>query len=307
MGGAQAMTQNEQVRVLLEQLIAEISDGAARTYRLEPERAAELIAPVLSGNKELVSALSRESDLKRLYRMRVVKDAVAASRRAVYFGLRRYRQDEQSLLTSIEALESIAPRTQRDLLTNVLQSIASNHVSTAERLGHVEKTIEAIFDQSRHVGRILDVGSGVFPLLVPMDSLPGLATYVALDRDEMAIRALQAYSTWRGDGKLIAGSWTIADGWETANKLANADSFDLALLLKVVPVVQRREPELLGMLAKVPANRLVITGSREAMVKRRSIAHREAAILTDFSDRFGFEVCTRFETEDEIGLVLVRP
>lgn len=298
------MTHDEEIQVLLEQLVAEISDGAARTYRLEPEKAAELISPVLAGNKELLSALSRESDLKRLYRMRVVKDAVAASRRAVYFGLRRYRKDEQSMLASIEALESIEPRTQCKLLSDALTGITSNHVSTAERLGHVEETIKEIFDQSDNAGRILDVGSGVFPLLVPLDSYPGLETYVALDRDQMAIRALQAYSTWRADGKLIAKNWTIADGWEPAIKQGNR--FDIALLLKVVPVVERRDPELLKILADVPANRLVVTGSREAMVKRRNITHREAAILSDFSERFGFRVTRRFETSDEVGMVLDR-
>jgi len=50
---------------------------------------------------------------------------------------------------------------------------------------------------------------------------------------------------------------------------------DLGLLLKVVPVVRRQSPELLPVLAAIPADRLVISGCRNAMAKRRDIERRE--------------------------------
>jgi hypothetical protein len=56
----------------------------------------------------------------------------------------------------------------------------------------------------------------------------------------------------------------------------------------------------------VPAQRLLITGARQAMVKRRSIEQREQRILRNFADEHGFAIVDTFVTSTEIGLLLAR-
>jgi len=80
--------------------------------------------------------------------------------------------------------------------------------------------------------------------------------------------------------------------------------FALALGLKLIPVLARQERNLLPLFRDLPARRFVITGAREAMVKRRSIERRERGSLLAFADELGFEVLETFETPTELGLLL---
>ncbi|MCO6457146.1 MAG: hypothetical protein J5I93_17765, partial [Pirellulaceae bacterium] len=176
----------------------------------------------------------------------------------------------------------------------------------AERMPHTGQFLEQLVGGIGSAPSIVAVGAGVFPRLIPCDSLPALRTYLARDRDAVAMRALQAGAAWRADGRLAARHWNAADGWQGALDAAGVERFDLALLLKLVPVVQRREPGLVATLGNVPARRLIVSGSREAMVKRRIIADRETGLLTAFAQRFDWLVVNRFETVDEVGLVLER-
>lgn len=290
-----------------QELVAEVAAGVAASYRIGPEEAAELVAPLLASNRKLLELLAAESDPKRLRRMRVYKSAVAAARKAVYFSLRRYRQDEPALLEAIARLETLVPRTDPEAASRAINDILHCHVSTAERLPHFEQLQEQLVGRISSAASIVDVGAGVFPLLIPWDRLPALRTYLALDRDAAATRAVQACAAWSADGLLTARHWNAAEGWQVVLDAAGVERFDLALLLKLVPVVQRREPGLVATLGSVPARRLIVSGSREAMVKRRSIADREAGLLTAFARRFDFLVVDRFETDDEVGLVLERP
>lgn len=300
------MTADDVTAERFQGLVAEIAGDIASTYRISSEKAAEWVGPVLSGNNDLRDILSRETDPKRIRRMRVYKDAVAAARRAVYFGLRRYRQDEETLLAAIERLETLDPQSGADEEVPAIDAILRSHVSTAERIEHADAVARAVVDWIGPAERVIDVGAGVFPLLVPFDQLTAVRTYLALDRDDMAMRALRAYEARRGDGRLVARTWNVDEGWSCIRDVVESEPFDVALMLKFIPAVQRRSPELLETLAQVPARRLVVTGSREAMVKRRAIAHREAGVLTSFAERFGFAIADRFETEDEIGFVLSR-
>jgi 16S rRNA (guanine(1405)-N(7))-methyltransferase len=112
------------------------------------------------------------------------------------------------------------------------------------------------------------------------------------------MRAVEACAAWRGDGKLAAQGWTLRDGWAPIN-----ETFDVALMLKIVPVVKRQEPALLEILARVPARRVIVTGSKEALVKRRAIARREKNVIETFAREAGFRILHVFETPDEIGIV----
>ena len=82
--------------------------------------------------------------------------------------------------------------------------------------------------------------------------------------------------------------------------------YDIALMLKLIPVIKRRVPQGLPVLGRVPARCLVLTGSREGMVKRRNVAGRERRVLEDFARDFDWRVVDSFETPDEIGLILYR-
>jgi hypothetical protein len=80
--------------------------------------------------------------------------------------------------------------------------------------------------------------------------------------------------------------------------------FALALGLKLIPVLARQERSLLPLFQELPARRFLITGARQAMVKRRTIERRERASLLAFADELGFEIVGTLETTTELGLLL---
>ena len=85
---------------------------------------------------------------------------------------------------------------------------------------------------------------------------------------------------------------------------ARADRIDLALLLKVVPVVARQEPCLLEVLAKTPARRLLSPARSRPWPSARRSPIAKPPYIRSFADRYGLTICDQFETADEIGFVV---
>lgn len=73
-----------------------------------------------------------------------------------------------------------------------------------------------------------------------------------------------------------------------------------------MPVVARQERERLATLAAVPARRLLVTGAKQAMVKRRAIDRREERVLRAFADDHGLAIVGELDTPSELGLLLAR-
>jgi hypothetical protein len=74
-------------------------------------------------------------------------------------------------------------------------------------------------------------------------------------------------------------------------------------MLKLLPVVERQTPALVSVLANAPAHGLLLTGSKEALTKRKQIGRRELATLERFIDLHGLKRVGSFETPDEIGIL----
>ena len=75
-------------------------------------------------------------------------------------------------------------------------------------------------------------------------------------------------------------------------------------MLKLIPVINRQEDNLLEYLAKIPGNTVVVTGSKEAMVKKKNIQIREDIILKKFIAQTGRKVIKEIDIENEFGYVI---
>lgn len=289
----------ESLRALVEALAASVSSR----YKLEREDAARRILAVWAEDKALHATLAKSPDLEKVARTRAYKSAASAARKTIYFALRRYRADGAALQEEAEALEALPPGAKAKDVDAIIQRIVAGHASTAERANHLDvfrdKMLEAVGD-ARFV---LDVGAGVLPLIFPFERAPKLERYVASDRDRASMRAVAAYGRWLGGGRLMALGWDLQEGWAPVLAACGGHGFDVALMLKIVPVVKRQEHALLATLASVPAKRIVVTGSKEALVKRRVIVRREMAAIESFVRASGFRALRVFETPDEIGLI----
>ena len=153
--------------------------------------------------------------------------------------------------------------------------------------------------------RVVDIGCGLYPLVFPFDGRgKGVAQYVAADRHPSIVSAVEAYAAARGDGRITALEWDVRSGWGDLLPRGAPAEFDVAFLLKLVPVVHRQARELLDVLRRTPAPIWVASGSRISMTKRRSIERRERAVMHKFAASAGRRVEAELVTEDEFAWVL---
>jgi len=279
-----------------------LASEVSAKYKLSPERALELVSHELAAAPGFLKGAEAAANAKAFRRTRVYKDASSKAKKAIYFGLRKYKQDEAAFEGALRVLEAAEPGVETPELRAAHRTIVAQHVSTAERVGHLDALHDALDGPLAGARSVRDLGAGTFPLVFDFQRFPHIESYMACDRDAVAMRAVAAWAAWRGDSKLSAEVIDFADG-----ALPGGDgACDVALMFKLIPAVKRRVPKALVMLGDIAARRLVVTGSREGMVKRRDISERERRVLEDFAHDFGWVVTDSFETPDEIGLVLDR-
>ena len=191
-----------------------------------------------------------------MLRLRIYRDAAAAAKRDIYYRLRRYRAAETAFDDAVQALAGLAPGSPRHLITERVTAVAAAHVSTAERLPHLDGFVAAL---TAAAGAFETVVNARLPVSCRCCSRStgrraGVREYWALDKDPRAIAAAREYA------RDPRGPAPPAGPVEHRRRLAGRVAAglparcDLGLLLKVVPVVGRRQsPELLRVLAAIPA------------------------------------------------------
>lgn len=291
---------------LLQELVTALVEDVAHGYRITPQDAADLIMPMVAKDRALVEAMARKQDLRELRRMRVYKDMAKAAKKTVYAHLRRYKRDDDIISDLTLQLEALSPGEDPQAAHAAIEGILAAHVSTSERLEHRDQYIDTLSPYLSAAHSVLDVGAGVMPLLLPFQQFPGLTRYFAVDKDEEAMRAVNAYARWAGLEQLEACRWSISEGWEPLSHKFGTAEFDLGLMMKVVPVVARIESESRDVLAETPAARLIVSGSAHALAKRQRISQREELTIRSFCKTFDLKVLNRHETEDEVFLVIER-
>lgn len=293
-----------------QQLVSELAEDVARRYTIETDDAAALIDETLNASpvfqQMLQQAAAQEAPVKQIKRNKTYKKWAKEAKSRIYHQLRRYRTDDKIFHETINLLQN---SNAGDALEPILTEVLHSHRSTSERMSSLRETLDtyaSLLDDCRNENqeklRILDVGCGIFPLLFPYAERPLPGIYHAADRDKLAIALLQAYGASAAcDGSFQASEWELGE-----RPVPFSQEYDVALLLKVVPVVRRLSPDLLSELAELPARKLVVTGCKYSMVRRTSIESRERRVVQEFAAEFGFTVVAPFETADEVGFLLER-
>jgi len=291
-------------------LVERMAKRAARRYRVSPEEAKAAVLETLERCPACRAAALKVADPRLLARTRAFRDAASRARGRIYYSLRRYRTDAKGSEGDVAALEKLttdAPASEREAAA---RRIMLGHASTRERIENAEAFYEQAFRLAGEPRSVIDIGCGVQPLSFPFEGNgASVECYLAADKDAVAVRAVEAHARFRAPGRLRALGWDIADGWAPVMDVAaeaGVDTFDLALMLKVIPVVKRREPKLLETLARAPAKQMLITGSAMSMTKRVSVRRRERGVLRRFIAEANLEIAGELETPDEIGWLVAR-
>ncbi len=271
-----------------------------KTYKISTKDAEKIINKNLEVNPKLRKLLDdRDESVKRT---REYKDFIKKVRKEIYYKLRRYSLDKDGFNARLDVLRN-AKKTNDKMFYWFVQ----NHASTRERSPYIQEFNKEVVNFIKDDECILDLGGGLYPLTLPISALNNLQQYVWIDKDKDSGNVLEIFRKTMDKPKISLYNEPIGVKEWQEYLPNNTNAFDTVLMLKLIPVIQRQEKELLQILAKVPAKRIIVTGSKEAMARNRDIEKRERLVCEKFIKLTGRSVIGQLEIENEFGYVLGFP
>jgi 16S rRNA (guanine(1405)-N(7))-methyltransferase len=143
------------------------------------------------------------------------------------------------------------------------QALLARHASTRERLPFLDRFYPAIWDVIGEAPTsLLDLGCGLAPLALPWMGLPASTRYLAIDADAAAIQLVDGFL-------FLVGQPHAAQARDLAGPFT-ASPADVALLLKLVPILDRQDPgAALRLLRNLPVRHAVLSFPVRSLGGRR--------------------------------------
>jgi 16S rRNA (guanine(1405)-N(7))-methyltransferase len=173
---------------------------------------------------------------EELPRARNVEDAVKRVKRRLHQAVGAYRgaADAERVLAPIRAAWTgdLADLAFRAACATAL----ARHASTAERLPHLDRFFGPIWELTGGPPRtLLDLGCGLGPLSLPWMGLAPDAMYRACDADRRSLAVVEGFLSLVSQPAAVDARDVVASG-------PPPERVDVALLLKLVPLLDRQDP-----------------------------------------------------------------
>lgn len=176
----------------------------------------------------LVARLAAEE----LPKARSADDAVKRVKRRLHQAVGAFRNERPT-----DVLAAVRDAWNGDLTASALRAacadVMRSHASTRERLPYLDPLYMRIWETTGIPATLLDVGCGLGPLALPWMGI-GNATYVATDVDQRPLQAVDAFLEMVGQPHSVRAMDVVAS--------IPDDRADVALLLKLVPTLDRQDP-----------------------------------------------------------------
>lgn len=291
---------------LPEAILAREVRAICERYRIEPEEARRFLEDGFHRQPDLLSKILGQYPKGDITRRRDYKAIIKAVRKKVYYHLRQYQSDSQKVEELRKQLEQqAASSSDIHQCEQLIQDLLMSHVSTKERVDEYPIFYKELFDMIDPPRTILDVGCGIHPLSYPFREIePRPDVYVAIDKSRESIEILKIFSRLANPTRLIPVCDSIADIRWSDCLTDNMETFDIAFMLKFIPVICRQNKDILPHLMSVPARWILITASAEAMTRRENIRRREDRVLRDFIEQAGGKIMDQFTITNEFGYLI---
>lgn len=281
--------------------------GAAfvKNYKYPLSDAIAFFYDSMMKHDEVCKLISATASPRQLSKNAVFKNFIKKNKKELYYKLRQYKSSDEDKEALMQALSEAKSDPTDEKRMELLERLAAFHVSSEERFGENEIFYTQLKLVAADAVSIIDVGCGVQPLFFPRQDFAGVRQYVALDKDKESVKLMQAFKeVFSGHYDwLFPAVWNISEGWEQIISQHRTERFDVALILKVVPVVKRVDAALLDVLAQVPASRVVISGVKESMVKKQDIERKERKVIQSFIAAASRTEVGSFELDNEFFII----
>ena len=266
---------------MINTFIKELAESICKKYKVDFENAKKYISEDLEKEHSLMENIKKTTDLNQLKKTKNYKTFVKKIKKKIYYDLRTYQKEKAT-------------------------SLENTHISTSERAPYVSNLLEQIDPYISDARSVIDVGGGIFRITFDFKKYNKINRFVWIDKDEISYNKLQDFKAKNHLDRLILFHEKIGEHPWAHYLEANQDEslFDFALYLKLIPVIYRQDRELLMYLADIPAKTVLITGSKEAMVKKQNIEKRESKILKNFINQSGREIISKIDVQNEFGYII---
>ncbi|MHC4591450.1 MAG: class I SAM-dependent methyltransferase [Planctomycetota bacterium] len=288
-----------------EDLLRDEARRISSRYRVDAGEALDALAEAFAARPDVARRVCERKGHEDVTRWRDYRDVVKRCRKELYYELRRYYRSSAEFDRLVQELEMVpedaaAP----ERVAELRQALLNGHASTRERMPHYAAFYEEFFKLVGVPTALLDLGCGMHPLSYPFDGA-GAATdcYVALDKDYRAVRGLLAYAQVAAPERLLPMQASL-DRPDWAARLPRRGPFEVAVMLKVVPVLNRLDKAAVERLQDTPAERILLTGNVESMTRRENVERRERGVLRSFIEQSGRQVVGEFRAGSELGFLV---
>ena len=292
--------------LLPEALLNEEIEAICSRYRIDSASVRQILLENFAKNPALIEHIRLDYPTKEIKRLKAYKKVIKASRKQIYFQLRRYHRDpheasllKQALADVIQAGSKV--RELRPMIDKLLQT----HISTYERVESYASFYKQLFQIVGYPKSILDVGCGIHPLSYPFENVDTRPDrYVAIDNDQKAIDVLLSFATCAGVHPVLRATCADISQVDWIGEQGSYHEYDLVFMLKLIPVLYRQQPSLLSKLIEIPAKYILVTASKESLTRKEDISHREDRVLKMFIKMSHRKIVDKVIIENEFGYFL---
>jgi len=291
------------MNILPKELVDQEIKSICSRYKIGHESARKHINETIQRHPQLIQKI-QENKRGHITRLKAYKRFIKDVKKTIYYQLRQYHQDSANESTLKQQLANFNKKSDNSkTFDNLLIDLLASHVSSKERLPYYESFYKQLFDLINTPQSIVDIGCGMHPLSYPFNKNLSLDTYLAIDKDSSVIDILQLFAPHILPVQLKPVCIAINDiDW--ANYLEQGMQFDLAIMLKLIPVLHRQSKSSMKQLFHIPAKRIFLTGNMESMTRRENIRRKEEQILRNYIGMTDRNVIATFQVDNEFGMLI---
>jgi 16S rRNA (guanine(1405)-N(7))-methyltransferase len=288
---------------LPKQLIDNEIKSICSRYKIEPESVFKHFNTVIQRHPKLIQKIKANTS-DDISRLKAYKHFIKDVKKTIYYQLRQYHQDTANENDLKQRLANLhVDNDESGHMSHIVKDLLASHVSTKERLPYYDNFYSHLFQLIDPPQTIIDIGCGLHPLSYPFKQKTPLKTYFAIDKDVSVIDVLELFAPHIVPIQLKPVCMNIKDiVW---SDLPDQDApFDLAIMLKLIPVIHRQDKSALKQLFEIPAKKILLTGNTESMTRRENIRRKEEQILRQYIEMADREIIGYFHNDNEFGMII---
>ncbi|MFH1663476.1 MAG: hypothetical protein ABH986_01550 [archaeon] len=299
-------------KLVPEKVVKDSVEEILKRYKVSAEQAESFFLEEAFKNRKFTENVMEFFEKKNFRKWKEYKSLMKKTKKKIYFFLRQYKHESAEEIEKkfAELKEELEKKKNLEKTFGLHKQLLSMHVSSKERLSSYEKFYEKIFAVTGKPETILDVSTGFNYFSVPFMKLKKLF-FVGTEFKKEYIEGINSYfsliekySEIKGKGIQLNLMETDFDSRNELIEANNGKEFDVAFLLKLIPVMEREKKGVTkNLIDIIPAEWIILSASKESMTKKEKIAFRETSAIKKFIKENSLYLNARIEFENEIVFV----